>query len=39
MAKSPLRVNVPKDGSNVKFEIPSNTGDNTGSKKAGGATK
>lgn len=39
MAKSPLRVNVPKDGSNVKFEVPSNTGDNTRSKKANAAAK
>jgi hypothetical protein len=35
MAKSPLRVSVPKDGSNVKFEVPSNTGDS----KPGGAAK
>jgi len=26
MAKTPLRVSVPKDGSNVKFEVPANTG-------------
>jgi hypothetical protein len=39
MAKSPLRVSVPKDGSNVKFEVPSNTGDAKGDKRAGGAAK
>jgi hypothetical protein len=39
MAKSPLRINVPKDGSNVKFEVPSNTGDDKGAKRAGGAAK
>ena len=35
MAQTPLRINVPKDGSSVKFEVPSNTGD----KRAGPAAK
>ena len=39
MAKSPLRVSVPKDGSSVKFEVPSNTGDAKGDKSGGGAAK
>jgi hypothetical protein len=39
MARTPLRVNVPKDGSNVKFEVPSNSGDDKGDKKAGEASK
>ena len=39
MAQTPLRVSVPKDGSNVKFEVPSNTGDDKADKRAAGAAK